>query len=248
LPLNRHLCHALICATLTTGLAVAHTDDSTQFSAVPSSSAADLPSSWLNQLLRLPFLRFLAPALEVPQADDPFASAPGSVAICSVQPLARVEDATALAFEPSLGSPGVVDTDGLTPTTARALVRFERIINSVGGVVAITSAYRPAPYQEHLQDVWDKWMLELRNNTDESCQSLKAEVADEFTRHQLLTTQRPVPVSDHTLGIGFDASVRLPARFARRKLSVDSLARKAGVLRPSIFHDPVHFRLIGSRG
>ena len=153
-----------------------------------------------------------------------------------------------MSFESNVG-PAVVNLDGLTPTTARALARFEHIVTSVGGAVAITSAYRPSAYQDHLQAVWDKWMVELRDNTDEKCQSLRAEVAEEFSRHQLLARQRPVPISDHTLGIGFDASVQLPVskRHRRRRLNLDTLARKAGFQRPSIARDPVHFRLIGSR-
>jgi hypothetical protein len=81
---------------------------------------------------------------------------------------------------------------------------------------------------------------------------LKASVGEEFTRHSLLLTQHPVTVSDHTLGIGFDAAITLPVitskRARRNRVSLDRIARLSGVVRPDVRRDPVHFRLIGGRG
>jgi len=57
---------------------------------------------------------------------------------------------------------------------------------------------------------------------------LKAQAQEEFTRHQLLETQRPVAFSDHTRGIG--SMRRYTAGFARlkrRKFGIDSLASRA---------------------
>jgi D-alanyl-D-alanine dipeptidase len=162
--------------------------------------------------------------------------------------LPAITDAQAIAFEGSVGSTAVVNTEGLTAATARALARFQKIIAAIGGTLRLTSAYRPSPYQEHLQAVWDKWMLEFRHNQDPGCQSLRAEVEQEFTRHQLLETQRPVPFSDHTRGIGFDAAVTLPnSGRHRRRVGPDRLARLAGLRRPDVLHDPVHFRFVGKR-
>jgi hypothetical protein len=131
-----------------------------------------------------------------------------------------------------------------------ALKRFQRIALSVGATVDLRSAYRPAAYQAHLQDVWDKWMLQLRDNRQPQCQELRSQVEQEFQRHQLLPTQRPVTRSDHTLGVGFDASVSIPAgaRLGRRRVTVDLLARLSGIRRPDVLRDPVHFRLVGGRG
>jgi hypothetical protein len=161
-------------------------------------------------------------------------------------PLPDITDSEALGFESNVGSTAVVDTEGLTAATSRALIRFSQIVVRAGGSITVTSAYRPASYQEHLQTVWDKWMLELRNNQEEGCQALRSEVEQEFARHQLLETQRPVAFSDHTRGIGFDAAVSLP-RLRRVRLSPDTLARRAGLRRPDVVHDPVHFRYIASR-
>jgi D-alanyl-D-alanine dipeptidase len=165
---------------------------------------------------------------------------------CLVDPLSDVSDPEAVEFEAAVGTSGVINTAGLTSVTARALTRFEQIVLSAGGRVELKSAYRPAAYQAHLQEVWDKWMFELRYNADGACAPLQAYVADEFVRHQLLDTQRPVTSSDHTRGLSFDAAVILPAgaRFRRRRVGIDSLARMAGVRRPAIAADPVHFRIM----
>lgn len=253
MPLKRHLCHGFSLVTLATGIAMGHTNDSSQIPFAPalSSPAAeqpmDLPSSWLEQIWGLPIFRFFAPAIssDLPNIAiaEPLEPAPP---VCVVSPVPDLADEQARAFEANAGSPAVVDLEGLTPFTARALARFQRIVTSAGGSVFVTSAYRPSAYQEHLQAVWDKWMLELRDNNEPECQSLRAEVYDEFTRHQLLASQRPATFSDHTLGIGFDASVQLPRakRSHRRRVSIDALARRAGVKRPAIAQDPVHFRAL----
>jgi hypothetical protein len=160
----------------------------------------------------------------------------------------QVNSGEALTFEERAGSPKMVDTKRLTPATSRALKRFERIVKSIGGVFSIQSAYRPRAYQAHLRDVWDKWM-DLRYNGEMQCEAIRSQVQQEFQRHGLLETQRPVPVSDHTLGIGFDASVSVPAgaRLKRRRVTIDLLARLSGFRRPDVFRDPVHFRLISKR-
>jgi hypothetical protein len=216
---------------------------------------SDKPSSWFETFFKTSFLlRFFSPVGAsypempvLPFSDAPFAIDPlaSSNDGCLVEPLSAIEDTKALTFEESVGTSAIVNLDGLTPTTASALSRFERIVNSAGGTLALTSAFRPSGYQEHLQEVWDKWMGELRHNSDDECQSLKADVRDEFERHQLLESQRPATFSDHTLGIGIDAAVILPKR--RRRSGIDRLARKAGFLRPDARRDPVHFRLIGGR-
>ena len=167
---------------------------------------------------------------------------------CSVAALPAIDDPEALAFEASVGTTEVVDTADLTPATARALTRFQQVVTSAGGTFELKSAYRPPAYQDHLQAVWDKWMLELRRNLKKGCQALRTEVGEDFARHHLMESQRPVSYSDHTRGVGFDATVIMPAgaRLKRRRVSVDLLALLVGVRRPDILHDPVHFRLVPS--
>jgi hypothetical protein len=167
-------------------------------------------------------------------------------ATCSVAALPAISDAEAQEFEkaaaPSVG--------GLKPAMARALEKFKQLVLTAGGTFELKSAYRPPAYQTHLQEVWYKWMTELRNNREPGCQAMRAEVGDEFARHHLLESQKPVTSSYHTRGLAFDASVILPkiARLSKRRVSLDRLARLAGIRRPDIFRDPVHFQLAGGRG
>ena len=206
-------------------------------------SAQTFEPSLFDRLWTLPILSLFAPA--VPEAITYEAPAPAPPP-CLVNPLNEVSDSEALEFEAAVGTAGVVNIDGLTTHTARALSRFEQLVVSAGGRIVVKSAYRPATYQAHLQELWDKWMLELRHNNDEACAPLRAIVWDEFSRHELLETQRPVSFSDHTRGMSFDAAVYLPrgARLGRRRVGLDGIARMAGVRRPAIAADPVHFRVI----
>jgi len=161
---------------------------------------------------------------------------------CSVAPLPEIVDAEAVQFE-NQDSP---DTGGLLPAMSQALEKFRKLVTSAGGTFDLKSAYRPLAYQEHLQQVWFKWMRELRFNRQPGCQALRAQVGDEFTRHKLMPTQMPVTDSDHTRGIAFDAAILMPrlARLKKRRVSLDRLALLAGLRRPDIRHDPVHFKLV----
>jgi hypothetical protein len=148
-------------------------------------------------------------------------------AVCSVIALPLIVDDEALAFE-RRASP---DTGNLTSAMARALARFRQLVNLAGGTFELISAYRPSSYQAHLQAVWFKWMLELRNNRELSCQTLRTQVGEEFTRHGLLEMQKPVTSSDHTRGLAFDATVVLPlvVRLSKSRVSLDRLALLAGI-------------------
>src|SRR4051794_7465102 len=155
--------------------------------------------------------------------------------------MAPIEEPAAVSFEVNAGTVSMVDTTGLTQATASALARLQQMVTSIGGRLELKSAYRPLAYQEHLQAVWDKWKT-LKRNRQAGCQALRAEVAEEFSRHRLLETQRPVSNSDHTRGVGIDAALILPAgaRWNRRRVSLDRLAKLVGFKRPDIRHDPVH--------
>jgi hypothetical protein len=235
---------AFACLTVCSCLAVAQQNLPSQLSQEPrevnppaANTAADAPSPSLTTLWNLPVLRRFAPAGGISVLAPP--------STCRVAALPAIHDPDALAFEAGVGTPGVIDTGGLTPAMARALTRFQLAVTSAGGTLDLKSAYRPPAYQDHLQAVWDKWM-ELRHHPEKGCQALRTEVGDEFARHRLLDKQRPVSYSDHTRGVGFDAAVFMPlhARLKRRRVSLDRLALLAGVRRPDIRHDPVHFRLM----
>lgn len=163
---------------------------------------------------------------------------------CDVTPLQVIDD-QALAFEKGT----LPDTADLRPAMAGALKKFQQLVRSVGGTFDLKSAYRPPTYQAHLQAVWVKWMLELRNNPEPGCQTLRSQVGEEFARHLLIETQKPGTSSDHTRGLAFDARVVVPraARLKKRRVSLDRLALLAGIQRPDIRRDPVHFELAVGR-
>jgi hypothetical protein len=167
---------------------------------------------------------------------------------CKVAPLSEIDDPEALEFEQNAET-APADVDGLVPDAAQALDTFEEMVASVGGTFELKSAYRAPAYQAHLHEVWVKWVKQLRNNRSSGCRALREEVGAEFARHQLLVKQQPVPASDHALGLAFDAAVALPrgARLRGKRVTVDKLAALAGMKRPEIRRDPVHFKLVSAR-
>ena len=201
--------------------------------------------TWLESLWNLPVFKWLSGFDASPVAPPGAAIAAPALPPCPVAPLQPIEDAEAALMEDG-GS--ALNLEGLTPRTNLALSRFESMVEARGGSFILTSAYRPATYQAHLRNVWHKWVDEMKDNQDPSCFELKAQASAEFTRHALLESQHPVEVSDHTMGIGFDAAIAFPVVKKRRRISVDRIARLAGVARPAVRRDPVHFRLIGGRG
>jgi hypothetical protein len=218
--------------------------------AISKSSAAELSSTYSPASLWRQvqdFMSWLFESTPAPAMTGQvrLKSSVEALGACAVAPLDPIADPSAEQLEASMGS-DVVDVRDMVPAAARALDRFQSKVEGVGGTIVLKSAYRPAAYQKHLQNVWYKWMAELRNNQDPGCQSLRAQVGEEFTRHRLIETQHPVAVSDHTRGLAFDATVELPLYAAKgRRLTLDGLARLAGLLRPAIAADPVHFKFFG---
>jgi D-alanyl-D-alanine dipeptidase len=223
--------------------------------AIQQSNSVAEPSSpsWTEELFNLPVVRFFTslfePAQQVTAAPLDLPQPAGDVAhpanACPVAGLDLIIDPAAEQLEASMGA-DVVDVTDMVPAAAAALGRFQSKVAAVGGSVVLKSAYRPAAYQQHLQNVWYKWMGELRNNNDPACQELREQVHNEFTMHRLIETQHPVAVSDHTRGLAFDATVALPAKWkGRRRVTLDGLARTAGLTRPAIAADPVHFKFTG---
>jgi hypothetical protein len=164
---------------------------------------------------------------------------------CKVAPLPDIWDSEALAFEESADT-APIDTIDLMPDAAEALDTFRDMVTSLGGTFDLKSAYRPPAYQAHLHEVWVMWVKELRGNRSKACAALREEVGAEFARHQLLARQQPVPASDHMLGLAFDAAVSMPrgARLHGKRVTLDKLAALAGIKRPSIRRDPVHYKLL----
>jgi hypothetical protein len=251
--LARLLWPMLACITVGTcfaGPAYVSTENDKLNTPAQAELAPETPFSWLDEVWDYLMFRLNPlPVAETLSLLDEFAPPPAKVvktSLCIVEPLPPLNDPEALQFEGDEEASGMVDTLSLTPETVTALNRLQSSVTKFGGNFVVTSAYRPPAYQEHLQAVWDRWRL-LQRNKSKACQALKEEVGAEFEKHQLLRRQRPVAFSDHTRGIGFDARVLLPRRTkSRRRVSIDRLARAAGVHRPDVRRDPVHFRLVAA--
>src|SRR5581483_5296420 len=122
--------------------------------------------TWLDELWDLPVLHLFAtlvqPGLDLfakDTASDSIFPAERSPELqpCSVRALEPIEEPAALEFEAGAS----LDISDMRPGAARALERFQTKVKSVGGTVILKSAYRPAAYQRHLQNVWHTWMDQL---------------------------------------------------------------------------------------
>ena len=199
-------------------------------------SPAPPEADWTRSFSNWSIAHWLLPASALLPPPPPHVSA------CTVEPIPPITDPDAIEFEESM-SPA---TSGLVPAMTRALTKFQQLVSAVGGTFVLKSAYRPPAYQAHLQQVWNKWM-EIRNNRLPGCQVLRAEVEAEFKGHHLIETQKPVNSSDHTRGLAFDATVDIPTLKKKKPVSLDRLAMLAGIMRPDVLRDPVHFKLIAPR-
>jgi len=155
-----------------------------------------------------------------------------AVRTCFVPPLNDLTDPDALSFE----NGDTVNTAKLTSPMQTALSCLKTQAALLSGSITVTSAYRPPAYQVHLREVWDRWNS-LRNLRDPDCEGLRAQVQQEFIKHQLKLTQRPATESGaHTRGEAFDANWNLPA-----SANIDTLATGCLLKRPLKTTDPVHF-------
>lgn len=153
-----------------------------------------------------------------------------SEANCPVSDLPPITDPAVQAFE---DNPNLSDTADLTPRMQTALSCLQ--MAAVAGSPSVGSAYRPPAYNQHLIDVWNKWVRELKNNDDSACADLRTKIQTHFQLHGLLETQPPVPGSLHTQGEAVDVSINLPAA------NIDALANGCQLRRPVPVPDPVHF-------
>lgn len=152
---------------------------------------------------------------------------------CPIPDLPPITDPAVQAFE---DNPNTSDTAHLTNEMQTALQRLVAAASAVGGAPTVGSAYRPPAYNQHLIDVWDKWVNKLKPNKDAACANLKAKIHGHFQRHGLLESQSPVANSRHTRGEAVDVSIDLPSA------NIDTLARGSGLRRPLPVDDPVHFQ------
>jgi Domain of unknown function (DUF4157) len=157
---------------------------------------------------------------------------------CPVAALTPITDPDALAME---GGTRVL-WNNTSPGLQTAANRLVTLIQAEpSGTAAITSAWRPQAYQDHLREVWDKAHA-LQGNTSPVCNAVRTAVNQEMANHDL-TLNRPVAtVSPHTAGNAVDISWSLP-NAANEEARVDALASQAGLRHPLHAGDRPHFVL-----
>ncbi|MCR4304399.1 MAG: hypothetical protein NUV63_09295 [Gallionella sp.] len=151
---------------------------------------------------------------------------------CSVDDLPPITDPEVQLFE---DNPDRSDETRLTDRMKTALACLKTA--AAAGSPNVGSAYRPPAYNQHLIEVWEKWVNELKNNKEPACATLKTKIQGHFKTHKLLESQQPVEGSLHTLGEAVDVTISLPPATIDGFWPGCRLYRK-----PSLrIKDPVHF-------
>lgn len=150
---------------------------------------------------------------------------------CPIPPLTPVTDPEALRFEAANGS--IFDNDPNRFHLGSELACMETAVSNAGGSYTRISAYRPAVYQQHLQELWDAWQL-LESRREPGCEVIKQEIEAEWRRHSL--DHRPASQSKHTVGLAFDLQIN-----GMSPAQIDIAAQSCGLYRFSPKSDPNHF-------
>jgi len=130
--------------------------------------------------------------------------------------------------------PYPVDEEHLTQETKGALACLRQALQDINGTLDVTSAYRPPEYQQHLQEVYDKYQ-KVKDWPATKCPSVRQNIMTEWSRHNL--TYRPADDSPHSTGKAFDANWWIPRD---TKKDIDTLAGDCNLSRP-VSGDPHHF-------
>lgn len=158
---------------------------------------------------------------------------------CPVTPLAPIgTDPDTLSFEDG----NTLDLTRLVANMQTARVCLQNAVINQGGTFpsnAISSAWRPADYQRHFREVWDKWKV-LKNNRKAECANRKEEVRIEVEKHDIDTLQwQPAgPNGPHVQGRALDLNY---AATGLMEAVVVQLADSCDLIRPNAQKDHVHF-------
>ena len=148
---------------------------------------------------------------------------------CPVAALTPITDPVALLHENGqyAGRPDLDNVNANVSAGASCIVQKAAALRANA---VITSGFRPAAYQSHLREVWDKWQL-LKNNSSPQCATIKAEVGSHWVRHAIV--RQPGTVSNHTSGNAVDIA-GVPS------VDADSIAKGCNMKRP-LSDDSVHY-------
>lgn len=140
---------------------------------------------------------------------------------CPIEPLA-----------PYSPDPEPVDITAPNFKLGTQLACMQNAIGASNGTSRVNSGYRSAPYNKHLQQVWDKWREFLDAQRPE-CAAELATAENHKNAHELVA--RPADSSAHTRGEAFDLSSGLYDGI------LDVLGFGCGLRRPDPIGDPPHF-------
>ena len=96
------------------------------------------------------------------------------------------------------------DESGLSAATQTALSCLRTAVAANGGMFRVESGFRPASYQTHLREVWDKHET-VSAWPEGLCTDVKTNVKTEWDRHSPFG-YRPAVRSRHSSGTAFDAN------------------------------------------
>jgi hypothetical protein len=122
-------------------------------------------------------------------------------AVCPVSPLTPITDPDFEQYETGKYS-RAPELEHLTPGTAAGAQCIVREARNARVTAREKSGYRPAIYQTHIREVYDKWQL-LEGNQDPVCAEVKAQVLIEWNRHGPFAAQ-PGKTSNHSDGRAVD--------------------------------------------
>lgn len=162
-----------------------------------------------------------------------------SIAIrdCAVAPLAPIDPDDEWA-QWAEEHPTTPDESRLTTEMKAALTCLRAKVDSVGGTLTVTSAFRTQSYQAHLRETYDKFTQLDSTLTPPECEDLKAQLWDHIHYHQMdsLKTQPASDAGLHTQGLAIDARwYSVP--------NIDALGCSCGLYRPLKIADKRHFVL-----
>ncbi|WP_339132713.1 MAG: hypothetical protein WGN25_10890 [Candidatus Electrothrix sp. GW3-4] len=152
-----------------------------------------------------------------------------TLSTCQVSPLTPLTDPVALDFEAG----NFINTDPQYFNLTTELSCLRNAVTAQGGSHNLRSAYRPAPYQRHLREVWDGWQ-QIRNRDEPECADLKSEYRDEFNQHGII--YRPAATSNHSNGNAFDLAID-----GLSASEIDAAANSCGLYRFDPVGDRTHF-------
>jgi hypothetical protein len=150
---------------------------------------------------------------------------------CAVAPLTPITDPIAIEHEEGQYA-GHPDLDHVTSATSAGAECIVQRATTAHSTPRITSGYRPAAYQRHLREVWDKWQL-LKDDNTVMCSTVKADVRKHWLKHGMV--RQPVVNSNHSSGNAVDIA-------GVDQATADLIAAQCNMQRPEPVNDKVHFQ------